>query len=432
MLLVFDERRKTEPKSIFKCRTFSMIVILIILGSYTTRLTYDIVKDTPVVTTKLKTTTDMKLPSVAIAFQYKYTISCVLQYRTTASTIDECSKYITQPTPADYGVYVGLFTPPLSLKVIPSESQQEGVRGVLLKMTVNDANFSLADINIYRILLRLIDTETYVNTNNETINEVRNIDSTFVDSILKQTQYIIFYHQANYLTYSENERIIIKPNILAAIGFSQTIRIPYLTTALTSGPLAEDYSTIKPNVYGTVNISPNSFLNKHVLGSLGLLGGAWSLAITAYTSLFGSKLLTPWGIIHSYCCCFVRSTRPRLGELFPVLPLQSSRLLDNSSTLDVLTSSSNLSFQDNRTLQQRLDALELFLKDYVVDQKYLEHLNAKKHSNKISEFLGTWTWKGRKKNNSITNNTTSTPLVSSTESDSNTIDTSTVDITQLQ
>ncbi|CAG8556214.1 3651_t:CDS:2 [Paraglomus occultum] len=132
----------------------------------------------------------------------------------------------------------------------------------------------------------------------------------------------------------------------------------------TSDPLSEDFGTLISNIYGTVNISPNSFFvrtdkkrrSNTVLGLLGLLGGAWSLAITGYTTLFGSKRLAP--------------------------------LLDNSSTLDVSTSSSDLSFQDNNTLQQRLDALELFLKEYVIDQTYLENLKDNKYSNRLSKFLG--------------------------------------------
>ena len=49
---------------------------------------------------------------------------------------------------------------------------------------------------------------------------------------MKETQYILFYHQLNYLTYSRNVREIISPNMLAYIGLPQTIPIPYLTTAL--------------------------------------------------------------------------------------------------------------------------------------------------------------------------------------------------------
>jgi len=69
--------------------------------------------------------------------------------------------------------------------------------------------------------------------------------------------------------------------------------------------------------------------------------------------------------------------------------------------------STSSSDQDDNTLQQRLDALELFLKEYVVDQTYLEDFNANKYPNKISEFLGSWTWKGRKGNDSSTSDATS-------------------------
>ncbi|CAG8604562.1 9543_t:CDS:2 [Paraglomus brasilianum] len=365
----------------------------------------------------------MTLPTMFISFQYNHTITCVFKYKLNASTTEECSKYITQPKPADYGTYVGYFAPPFSLKVIPPENSEEGIRGVLFSMAITDAR--PIDTTIHRMVLLLLDTETYVKADNKSIDAARKIDPTFVNSVMTQTDYIIFYRQSNYLTYTRSVRGIIKPNILADFGFSQTIYISYLNTALTSGPLAENYNIIKPNIYGTVDIKPSSFLvrtdterrSNTVLGSLGLLGGAWSLALIAYATLFGSKSLTPWGLIHSYCCCFVRSTRSRFRESFSTIPLQSS----SSSTSDLSILSSDLSYNDN-ALQQRLDALELFLKEYVVDQTYLEDLNANKYSSKISEFLGNWTWKSRKRNDSSTSDAT-LPQVSSTENDSSTIDT---------
>jgi len=80
-MFLFGEKRKTEPKSIFRCRVFIMIIILSLLAAYTTFLIFEIVKDTPVVTTKLETTTNMTLPTVFIAFQYNYTLTCVFQYK---------------------------------------------------------------------------------------------------------------------------------------------------------------------------------------------------------------------------------------------------------------------------------------------------------------------------------------------------------------
>jgi len=53
---------------------------------------------------------------------------------------------------------VGYFTPPFSLKVVPADSQEDGVRGALFAMAVNDGSFSPDDTTIYRMVLRLVDT----------------------------------------------------------------------------------------------------------------------------------------------------------------------------------------------------------------------------------------------------------------------------------
>ena len=64
-------------------------------------------------------------------------------------------------------------------------------------------------------------------------------------------------------------------------------------------------------------------------------------------------------------CGLKRRMRNELKKSFPVIPL-----IDSS----FLRAESNFSPQDVKELQDHLNALEMFLKEYVVDVNYLEKL----------------------------------------------------------
>ena len=70
----------------------------------------------------------------------------------------------------------------------------------------------------------------------------------------------------------------------------------------------------------------------------------------------------------SRCCGVHRETYNELKKTLPVIPLVNSSLQaeSNSSIQDV---------SDIKELQNRLNALEIFLKEYVVDINYLEKMN---------------------------------------------------------
>ncbi|CAG8635768.1 2542_t:CDS:2, partial [Paraglomus brasilianum] len=108
-----------------------------------------------------------------------------------------------------------------------------------------------------------------------------------------------------------------------------------------------------------------------LLNAFGLLGGVWTTATGFYAILLGSDSLQPLGYIQMYCCCFARHTRLQFYKSFSTTPSKSSESLITSLPPDLIISSSNSSLQVT-TLQKRLDTLELFLKEYVVDKTYLE------------------------------------------------------------
>src|SRR6266498_4967332 len=76
-------------------------------------------------------------------------------------------------------------------------------------------------------------------------------------------------------------------------------------------------------------------------------------------------MFRPWGCVQSCCCGLSRRTRDKLKDTFPEIPLINSSLEDSSSQ----------DISHVKELQDRLNTLEVFLKEYIIDVKYLKKLN---------------------------------------------------------
>ncbi|RIB25009.1 hypothetical protein C2G38_2139000 [Gigaspora rosea] len=100
-----------------------------------------------------------------------------------------------------------------------------------------------------------------------------------------------------------------------------------------------------------------------ILSSLGLIGGAWSLAVCVYKLLFGDDAIRPFGLIQKRGY-FYEQTQKRLTKFLSTLPLV--QLLDSSKNID----DDDESRVDQ--LEKQINDLELFLRDYVVDAQQLD------------------------------------------------------------
>ncbi|CAG8638217.1 2575_t:CDS:2 [Paraglomus occultum] len=322
------------------------------------------------------------------------------------STSAECTKYIQQPTLTNNTAYVGWFKPPLHLQMVPV-GNAKGLNQVAFIMTVTETTFDPRNADAFQLVVGLTDTETEMKSAKGIIN-ANDIDSTLVKSVALESIYIFFYHQKNYIDYARNVREIIKPSLLTDLGFPpKLISLSYLTSRLSSsGPMFHNDTIMKPNVYGSLIIKSNSFLvkteteqrSRTIFNALGLLGGALTGSLTVYAILFGSDTLKPWGCIQSYCCCFARKTRLLLRKSFPTMTLESSGTLSNLSSSNSSASSNNLLLQQSAS-SQHLDALKLFLKEYVVDSTYFENLNSDEELNIFGKLLGKLDWKNNNNNN---------------------------------
>ncbi|CAG8554506.1 2153_t:CDS:2 [Paraglomus occultum] len=203
-------------------------------------------------------------------------------------------------------------------------------------------------------------------------------ESTLLNSLMSDSQHKIFYRQHHDITYAQNIKVLLsrKYEALSVFGIPLALEpniIPYITTKLESDSFSYLY---EGNEYGSIALRPSGFIVRTeteqrpytILGALGLFGGAWNLAIVVYVFLFGTRSLHPWGFVQTYCCCLAKQTLSKFRETFPIMPLNSDpeALSSKLSFPDSETLSVNLTSQV-MTLQKRLNTMESFLREYVVD-----------------------------------------------------------------
>ena len=86
----------------------------------------------------------------------------------------------------------------------------------------------------------------------------------------------------------------------------------------------------------------------------------------------GADILRPWGIVQSHCCGFSRMTQNKLKKTLPIIPFYNTLNLDTANSKDAFS----LAEQNELIplILSRIDGLELFLQEYVVDVRYLRKL----------------------------------------------------------
>ncbi|KAF0550206.1 hypothetical protein F8M41_024950 [Gigaspora margarita] len=87
---------------------------------------------------------------------------------------------------------------------------------------------------------------------------------------------------------------------------------------------------------------------------------AWGFAATIYAVLFGTFTIKPWGLVQKNGFKINNSVQTKLRNKFEIIPLvHHPKTTNNLKKLE---------------LKKRLDSLQLFLTEYVVDVQYLDEI----------------------------------------------------------
>ncbi|RIB22797.1 hypothetical protein C2G38_2173011 [Gigaspora rosea] len=252
---------------------------------------------------------------------------------------DECNLYCTDPFEKNGSSYNGYFSVPLENKY------------KLLLMSLSSNTQYEHGENMIRFMLQFMDSNVYQNASSrfsisifdpENVYLEENNSSSFLQSIKKANTHEIFAGQK------------------ATMGFQPDYEIiPYLTSKVAVARTQDDYGITGMVFWAefdttTVETEQSSF---------GLLGGAWSIAVVIYKLLFGDDAIQPFGLTQKHGC-FYKKSQKKITKFLPTFPLVQ------------LPSTSNNIDDENRAeqLEKKINDLELFLRDYVVEVQQLDKI----------------------------------------------------------
>ncbi|KAG9287129.1 hypothetical protein G9A89_001023 [Geosiphon pyriformis] len=360
--------RRSEPTQLLALRCGVTLLLLAIFSGYITILFLDIIFAGPILQISYENSDTLPLPALRFKYKQNFNISCY--FSSDAGTdVNACNQYISKPTKDKDGTYIGFFKSGKDLTVSSSTLDQNGILGVTVMVDTNDQN-AFKGVNI-------ITVNAYDPGFDPFVEHPEIDDANFLKGLAGLNSYPIQYQQSNVLVFSRSikEKLTTKSIGMLGLPLIDKQKIPFVRTLSVTGPMPTSPKTAN---YAAVSLWPRNFIvdieseerSHTILGSLGLIGGAWILAIGIYTILFGSNALRPFGFIQSHCCGLARKTKQNLANISPILSFfQTSKNENEVKSL----SGEKLTLH----LQQRVSALELFLKEYVVNIEPLERVSTK-------------------------------------------------------
>ncbi|CAG8609342.1 12364_t:CDS:2 [Ambispora gerdemannii] len=309
---IYYRYRHNELKSIVACRIIAAFLII------------DIRDDGPVLHKTIFETKSLPIPDIRFSADFNYKIACSFMKSISASDLQDCTQYISQPAQTLTKKWETL----LSLDKYMERFTLEGLKSILLTININDNDFSLDND---KSVLTAYDPEfgPYSHSDGNSNDDLLG----FID------------HYGPEFTYSPE-----------CYFFRELLKKIYLKSKVMLLELQQ--AIAKKHI--SLQITRPTFL-----GGLGLFGGVWVIAAGVYACLFGTGVLHPWGLIHRYC--FPNDNSKLVRNKFPIIPFFSPATNDPKS-------------------DDEFKALELFLKDYVVNVGYLETLTTMQQPDASSDL----------------------------------------------
>ncbi|CAG8545933.1 1787_t:CDS:2 [Funneliformis caledonium] len=365
-MYLFNRRRKTEPKFIHVLRACIMILLLAFLLAYIIFLINEVIHSAPAVQISVEELDEMPFPDMGFHGQTPFDVDC--RFQNGFDEIYSCNDTLSQTHILEQG-YFGFSLNKNNLKYTKNTVKGDQIlRITLFSNTPNDLiSFYLVDSE--NDPLKSPDNKVYTNT-------FQFLD--FMKELFANNMYRIANNQLSFIGLTRNQKKTIDPELSGILGFNPSYNTTHrIISKLQSTPLPTEPST---GYYSEIELTVTSyrmqveteqrtqtlvfhFNNKKLLSVFGLMGGAWGLASALYAALFGVDSIHPWGFIQSCYCGYGHRIHNKFKKTMPVLPL-----INPSSLMTELNSSS----PNVKELHDRLISLEIFLKEYVVDVKYLE------------------------------------------------------------
>ncbi|CAG8636301.1 17360_t:CDS:2 [Dentiscutata erythropus] len=249
-------------------------------------------------------------------------INCYFTYAVNNTREDNkaCNQYIRQPVfDTTSANYISYFQADDDLLFSPNFN--DSLKNIGITVYIDDATYNGKNLST-SINLIAIDTDLYNTYGSKLFEDQGYQDSVFFNSIIEMNTYKLLSNQASFIIFSYD--IQIKRSI-------------------------------------------KKFMTKSWKNYLGYTPDLET--IPYITSTIGTNAIQPWGLVQT--------------NVFKYNQTELLKTLESMQFLDHLThNTDNLEDQlFTEKLENRLDSLQLFLRDYVVNVQYLEKINKKLNSN---------------------------------------------------
>ncbi|CAJ0641644.1 12271_t:CDS:2 [Entrophospora sp. SA101] len=263
----------------------------------------------------------------------------------------DCGNYVTQPTLQYNNTYwFGLFAPKFSFLNNPQLGRQD----VMMIFTIVDPSYNHdTDYNTFTISMSdpehnaIIDPYANSFDNSSYAN--------FVTAVQKRNQYDLGVGFQYLIKMTRSQRNVLIDAPQNNFGLSSNYPIPYIQTTIHSIRVSLDKTT-------TVSISALHYLleteneQRQFLTVISSIIAVWGGLSVVYIFLFGVNSIKPWGYIQEKC--FKRKVLDKLNK---------------SGAMTFATDPDVEKYSD----EARINGLEIFLKDYIVDVSLLKQQRIK-------------------------------------------------------
>ncbi|CAG8765547.1 5633_t:CDS:2, partial [Dentiscutata erythropus] len=183
------------------------------------------------------------------------------------------------------------------------------------------------------------------------------------------TSFVMPTNQLEFFWFTRRIRNVISPKFSDLLGFAPSMeKTTYIDPLIQSMPASTVSATSSSNFLSGLIMAPQNYVvnMQSEQSTFGLVGSLWTIAVGIYVFLFGIDKLNPFGCVIK-CPCFRRNACKKLRSAFPVIPFANN----SGAQLDVIQ------------LHNRLNALEVFLKERIFDVDYLQDDVAKQENNNM-------------------------------------------------
>ncbi|CAG8470110.1 6258_t:CDS:2 [Paraglomus brasilianum] len=347
---------KREPKILASGRILTLCLATIAVLGYLAILIVFIARSNTIVVKNVIPTDTVPAADLSLSFNYKFNVSC--QFRQLDGSLksqDICAQYLTQPcNKSDDGRYYGYFTALDNFNY----SLPDGRYGIWFTFFLDDTTYTAQ--NDLGLFVRAYDSGFDPRTLEPKVESlVRRIDPNFFNRLDEANAYVVGAKQNNWMFVTRTIKKKMKSTFGGWLGIPPSYyNWPFLQSRFESvADPVNVFATLQQNqqIYGHLFVGTLDWYTEEnieirtrtVLDGLALISGFYLLVVGIYVCLFGASPILPWGLCQSFC--MRKKVKENIKSQYPkYIPL-----------VDPIDSSV-------RT-KQRLQYLETFLKDYVVD-----------------------------------------------------------------